>query len=275
METHVVPCGPHRAPQGPQYVYKGHDRVIYRVYNGPEVDSNGQTRTDRQTQPVTPTTDDNIRRQTLPATPTTDDNICRQTPPVPPDVPSINGGDTSSVPASASDNVTTPTPPTAVRRTTGHDEIEEYIEARYCSASEACWRTFSFKMGGLYPVVQRLPVHEEECQNVLFTSDKEKTQEALRAARVTKLTAFFTVCWWEKNHYPDGNIPVRVLKGGPPTREIKYQDVGKWFKWKTRDKEAGTDACWIRRKRPSPKCVGRVRYVAPTGENKELFHLRM
>ena len=39
------------------------------------------------------------------------------------------------------------------------DEIKEFVEARYCSTSEACWRTLEFSMGTLYPRVERLNVH--------------------------------------------------------------------------------------------------------------------
>ena len=39
------------------------------------------------------------------------------------------------------------------------DEIREYLDSRYISACEACWRIFSFPLHQHYPSVQRLQLH--------------------------------------------------------------------------------------------------------------------
>ncbi len=41
------------------------------------------------------------------------------------------------------------------------DEIQNYQDARYISASEAAWRLFSFPMVEHHPSVERLEVHLE------------------------------------------------------------------------------------------------------------------
>jgi hypothetical protein len=51
------------------------------------------------------------------------------------------------------------------------DEIKQFLDARYVSASEACWRIFGFDMNEQNPHTLRLSVHLEDQQNVLFDDD--------------------------------------------------------------------------------------------------------
>ena len=165
------------------------------------------------------------------------------------------------------------------RRVKVKDEIQEYVEARYVSASEACWRTFEMPMSEIYPRVQRLPVHLEDRQRVLYTSNREETEQALKRARSTKLTAFFTICKQEelmnKGKNPLPTAKQMYKQGGPAARDILYRDVQKWYKWSPGSVKDNVDGCWVRRKRNEPHAVGRVRHVAPTMECKELFHMRL
>jgi len=41
----------------------------------------------------------------------------------------------------------------------GPDEIQQYLDACYVSASEAAWRLFAFKLHDDFPSVTRLQVH--------------------------------------------------------------------------------------------------------------------
>ncbi len=36
-----------------------------------------------------------------------------------------------------------------------NDEIQQYLDSRYVSSSEACWRILGFKMHNQYPTVER------------------------------------------------------------------------------------------------------------------------
>ena len=103
-----------------------------------------------------------------------------------PHIPNGTGSTNHQSPDKPDGSESSPPGSTRVR-----DEVQEYVEARYCSTSEACWRTFELPMSHLHPRVQRLPVHLSDKQTVLFTNNKEKTQEALQKARSTMLTAFF------------------------------------------------------------------------------------
>ena len=40
-----------------------------------------------------------------------------------------------------------------------YNEITHYVDARYVSASEACWRIFHYDLHTHSPAIQRLPVH--------------------------------------------------------------------------------------------------------------------
>ena len=42
------------------------------------------------------------------------------------------------------------------------DEVRNYIDARYVSASEAMWRILRFRMHGEFPSVTRLQVHMKD-----------------------------------------------------------------------------------------------------------------
>ena len=170
------------------------------------------------------------------------------------------------------------------------DEIREFVEARYVTTSEACWRTFEFPMGKLYPEVQRLNIHLENEQHILCDSSKdiEEIREVLKESEVTHLTQFFMLCLEEKlmctqNHIPwsrpswKTDYPNGVHKddGGPPARDILCRDVSKWYKWVQKNAETGENAHWKRRSRGTRNTVGRVRHVPPSTECKELFHFRL
>ena len=48
------------------------------------------------------------------------------------------------------------------------DEVKLYLDARYVSASEACWRILGFRLHDEKPDIQRLQVHLPNQQNVTF-----------------------------------------------------------------------------------------------------------
>ena len=73
------------------------------------------------------------------------------------------------------------------------DEIEQFQNGRYISASEAVWRILGFKMHGHSHSVVRLPVHLPEGQTVLY-SESANPQSVLENNRKTMLTEYFTLC---------------------------------------------------------------------------------
>ena len=57
---------------------------------------------------------------------------------------------------------------TGMQNMTDTDEVKEYLNCRYVSAIEACWRIFEFEIHYRQPAVQRLSFHIENQQPVVF-----------------------------------------------------------------------------------------------------------
>ena len=70
------------------------------------------------------------------------------------------------------------------------DEIKNYIDCRYIGAMEAVWRIFHFPLQDRHPAVQRLDVHLEHQQRVIFQDGQADAVVAKGEPRTT-LTEFF------------------------------------------------------------------------------------
>ncbi|MCH85307.1 helicase-like protein, partial [Trifolium medium] len=75
------------------------------------------------------------------------------------------------------------------------DEIKQYLDYKYVSPSEACWRIFGFPIHGRKPAVERLFFHLLGQQSVYFT-DSERINDVLLKPSVTE--SMFT-SWFEAN----------------------------------------------------------------------------
>ena len=56
-----------------------------------------------------------------------------------------------------------------------NDEIERFVDAQYISASEAYWRLYEFPIQQMQPSVQKLPIHLDNEQTVLFQPGEVNT----------------------------------------------------------------------------------------------------
>ncbi|KAK9054325.1 hypothetical protein SSX86_025403 [Deinandra increscens subsp. villosa] len=131
-----------------------------------------------------------------------------------------------------------------------HDnEIEQYLNCRYISASEACWRLFAFDVHYRSVAVERLPFHEEGRNRVYFRDDDEIGSVAQRrTAAMSKFTG-----WLQANRlYPEG-------------RCLTYRDYPTMFTWHDKERE------W--RPRKSGFSIGRIYFVCPS--MGERYYLRM
>jgi hypothetical protein len=133
------------------------------------------------------------------------------------------------------------------------NEIKLYLDARYVSAPEACWRLFSFKMHKEYPASQRLQVHLENEQQVYF-DETDNLDQVLDNATMqeTTLTAWFKIN--QVNEF---------------SRTILYPNFPEHFTWKSSDKPRK----WVPRQRGLADTIGRVFTVSP--RETEKYHLRM
>uniref|UniRef100_A0A803PIA8 ATP-dependent DNA helicase n=1 Tax=Cannabis sativa TaxID=3483 RepID=A0A803PIA8_CANSA len=129
------------------------------------------------------------------------------------------------------------------------DEIKTYLDCRYISATEACWRIFQFDIHYRKPSVERLPFDLPGEHTVIFGEDK-CTEDVLATPGVDKTK--FTE-WLETN------------KNNEDARELAYSDFPTFWVWNSKDK------IWTRRKHGV--AIGRIYFAHPsTGER---FYMRM
>lgn len=132
-----------------------------------------------------------------------------------------------------------------------HDEIEEYLDCRYISPPEACWRIFGFSMHSQSHSVERLPVHLEDSQTIIFSedADNEDLNNALERGSITKLTSFFSLCAID-----------------PSAKELLYHEIPEKYKWDQPSKS------WTKR-RNNKNVVARMYSVNPS--EGERYYLRL
>ncbi|KAK9050845.1 hypothetical protein SSX86_030188 [Deinandra increscens subsp. villosa] len=129
------------------------------------------------------------------------------------------------------------------------NEIEEFLNCRYISASEACWKIFAFETQYRSVPVERLPFHEEGCNRVYFHDD-DNLQDVVE--RTTSGMSKFTE-WFKANQmYPEG-------------RALTYADFPTRFTWHEKEK------AWKPRQRGFS--IGRIYYASPS--MGERYYLRM
>nr|GEW37195.1 hypothetical protein [Tanacetum cinerariifolium] len=129
------------------------------------------------------------------------------------------------------------------------DEIEQYLNYRYISACEACWKLLSFELHYRSIAVERLAFHEEGCNRVYFRDDDDVENVFKRA---TNAMSKFTGWMRAKEIYPEG-------------RHLLYADYPTEFTWHASDKE------W--RPRKSGMSIGHIYYVHLS--MGEIYYLRM
>lgn len=128
-----------------------------------------------------------------------------------------------------------------------HDEINQFLNARYVGPTEAVWRILAYPMHDQSHTVDRLPVHLPDLQNVYFRTDAP--EDALIRAELnhTKLTA-----WFKLNSNPVTKSP------------YIYPETPVHYTWKNNQ--------WNKRKN-SCKIIGRMYSVSPS--DSERYHLRL
>ena len=96
--------------------------------------------------------------------------------------------------------------------TTVCDEVENFVDSRYISASQALWRIDGFAIHGKAPAVEKLPCHLGQQQMVYFRSN-DQVHEALYQPE-NKRTAFF-----------------KTNQCDETARSIRYPDFPQYFTW--------------------------------------------
>nr|GEV98373.1 DNA helicase [Tanacetum cinerariifolium] len=131
------------------------------------------------------------------------------------------------------------------------DEIKNYLDARYISPHEACWRIFEFDIYYREPAVQILSVHLMNMQRVAF-----RDQDRLDSIVVDTHKKKTTLTEWR--HYNEWNTD---------GRHLTYLDFPSEFVWYADGKY------WRRRRVRTKSSIGRLTYVHPAAG--DLFYQRM
>ena len=126
------------------------------------------------------------------------------------------------------------------------DEIEEYLDARFVTPTEAMWRIFELPMYFQSHTVQRLAVHVEDGQLAYFEEGKEGAVDF----RHTTLTA-----WFELNAEDES------------ARQYYYMEIPEHYVWKA------TERRWTARQQGGDHVIGRMYMVNVL--DRERFYLRL
>ena len=129
------------------------------------------------------------------------------------------------------------------------DEIKTYLDCRYISPCEAAWRIFEFPIHHREPVVEKLVIHLENMNQVLF----QPSDNLSCIAENSNFARTMFTEWMQANYmYKDA-------------RCLTYSEFPTKWVWHNQDK------LWTRRKKGH--CIGRIAYVHPS--SGELYYLRM
>ncbi|KAH7657562.1 DNA helicase protein [Dioscorea alata] len=129
------------------------------------------------------------------------------------------------------------------------DEIKNYLDCRYLSAYESCWRLFEFPLHHREPSVQRLLIHLPEEHNIYF-SDKQFIPNIISIPGIE--TTMFTE-WMATNKLDERG------------RSLLYTDFPTKFTWYKKEKR------W--KYRMNGRSIGRIIYIHPSAG--ELYYLRL
>ena len=132
--------------------------------------------------------------------------------------------------------------------TRDYDEISQYVDGRYVSPHEACWRLLEFKMHDRSHHIERLAIHLPLQQWIQFEEGQE--QEAIDRAsqKETTLTAYF-----------------KLNKTDPDARELLYHEVGENYIFRNYK--------WAKRQRGFGSVISRMYMVSPL--DRERYCLRL
>ncbi|XP_030970665.1 uncharacterized protein LOC115991053 [Quercus lobata] len=129
------------------------------------------------------------------------------------------------------------------------DETKAYLDCRYISASESCWRIFEFPIQFRYPPVERLNFHLEDEHPIIYPEN-------------TSLDNVLNIPGIEETKFTEW---MKTNEAFEDARELTYAEFPTKWVWHSNDKQ------WQRRK--SKYCIGRVYYAHPSSGKR--FYLRI
>ncbi|XP_041785861.1 uncharacterized protein LOC121601111, partial [Anopheles merus] len=141
------------------------------------------------------------------------------------------------------------------------DEINYYLNARFVSACEACWRIMRFVVQAKSHTVIALPIHLLHQQSVLFRPG-DSIEEVLERGKNTMLTSFFDLA------AHDDFARTLLYHEVPMHYRYSKPTISQRQPW-----HSGTGKQWVRRIRNDKKISGRMVYCSIT--DMERYCLRL
>ncbi|XP_071913934.1 ATP-dependent DNA helicase PIF1-like [Coffea arabica] len=135
------------------------------------------------------------------------------------------------------------------RRYRSVDEIKQYLDCRYLSPIESCWKIFDFEMQRQYPSVIRLQYHLPDHQFVIFNDDNH----------------FYDVL--DRDHIHDTMLTkwFEINQSHVPARNLTFVEFPSKWTWKQNKRQ------W--ESRLQGRCIGRLPYAH--SHSGEQYYLRM
>jgi len=162
------------------------------------------------------------------------------------------------------------------------DEVQNYLDGRYVSASEACHRLFAFDLHDMHPNVYRLAVHLPNEQTTYFPKGTT-VGEAMMHSNSTTLTGWCDFNRKTKSKYStaailarNNNDPTPSLPAALTTLYPDYPEIAMWNKskmaWHFRKRVVGRRGAG-RNNHVTLGTVGRMYFVQPS--EGECYYLRV
>jgi hypothetical protein len=140
---------------------------------------------------------------------------------------------------------------TTAKVDSNENEVDLYLQCRYCGPTEGCWRIFKNRVHEEFPAIYHLTVHLPGCHCFSYSeSDTAEQREAKRQAAKSMLMGFFE---WNRNLPP--NAP-----------RYKYGDMPIHCVWKKKEKS------WAFRT-ANRSSIGRMFHCGPN--RGEVFYVRL
>ncbi len=162
------------------------------------------------------------------------------------------------------------------------DEVQNYLNGPYVSASEACHRLFAFDLHDMHPNVYRLAVHLPNEQTTYFP-EGTTVGEAMMRNNSTTLTRWCDFNRKAKYEYADvatlarnSNDPASPLPAALTTLYPDYPEIAVWSKskkaWHLRKRVAGRRGVGLNN-HVTLGTMGRMYFVQPS--EGEHYYLRV
>ena len=131
-----------------------------------------------------------------------------------------------------------------------HNEITQYLAARYVSSMEAMWRILQFKMHEFSHRIYRLGIHLPNDEPMIVHEPLDINKIKAEKERMTMIKG-----WFELN------------KKDPEARKHLYTEIAYHYVWQKKERE------WTKRQRGADKVIPRLHNVSPRRD--QLYFLRV